>query len=123
MFTSWTARGGVLLGKINFLREVIAIYGVNTPVMLTEASLVCPEWVSECNTVGETFLEAQADHEYCSSGKRIWVLWSSTRTDSVINLLVEILNVYDKYGVSITPITPINGQITVSSPVDIELSL
>jgi hypothetical protein len=184
----WGARGGVLMGKISFLREVMANYGVNKPLMITEASLVCPTWSSECNPVSNGFLEAQADYvtwlylrgwaenimgvvwytledsdwqssglfssnvpkpayyayqfsateledatmvgplsqypglmgyEFRAPGKRIWVLWSPSRTNSVITLPGGILNVFDKYGV---PSTPIPSQITVNSPVYIEIS-
>jgi hypothetical protein len=188
MSPSWSARGGVLLGKISFLREVLANYGVNKPLMLTEGALVCPEWVSECNPVSTSFLEAQADYvawlylrswaqkimgvmwytledsqwrssglhlsstpkpayyalqfaareldeaslvgsvsqypnligyDFRSPGKRIWVLWSPTRTNTVISLPASALFVFDKYGGTVTPVA---GQITVNSPVYIELS-
>jgi hypothetical protein len=184
----WSARGGVLLGKISFLREVLASFNVNKPLMMTEASLVCPEWVAECSPVSSDFLEAQADYvvwlyarswaqglkgvmwytledsgwrssglylsgapkpayyafqfaateldvatyvgvvsqypnltgyEFRSPGKRIWVLWSSSRTNTLISLPAGALTVYDKYG---APVTPVSGQITVNSPVYIELS-
>jgi hypothetical protein len=185
---SWAARGGVLLGKINFLREVMASYGVSKPLMITEAAVVCPEWASDCNPVSSDFLEAQADYvtwlflrswaaniggvmwytledsgwrssglhlsntpkpayfayqfaakeleeatmagaltqypglsgyAFRSPGKRIWVLWSPSRANTVINLPGETLIVYDKYGAVMTPVA---GQITVNSPVYIELS-
>jgi hypothetical protein len=59
---NWKHRGGVVLGKIDFLRTVMAAYGVNKPVMLTEASLVCPEWNPNCASPGQDFFEAQADY-------------------------------------------------------------
>lgn len=188
MSPNWSARGGVLLGKISFLREVLANYGVNKPLMLTESSLVCPEYVLECNPVSNGFLEAQADYvawlylrgwahqlmgimwytledsqwrssglylnstpkpayyalqfatreldesnlvgavsqypsligyDFRSPGKRVWVLWSPTRTDTLINLPAGALSVFDKYGAAVAPVA---GQITVNSPVYIELS-
>jgi hypothetical protein len=54
----WAARGGVVLGKLDFIREVMAQYGVNKPVMLTEASLIC----DDCIPPPGNFLEAQADY-------------------------------------------------------------
>lgn len=188
MSPNWSVRGGVLLGKISFLREVLATYHVNKPLLITEAALVCPEYVSECNPVSSAFLEAQADYiawlylrswaqrimgvmwytledsqwrssglylsstpkpayyafqfatreldeasligsvsqypnlmgyDLRSPGKRVWVLWSPTRTDTVINLPAGALSVFDKYGGTVTPVA---GQITVNSPVYIELS-
>jgi hypothetical protein len=188
MSPNWAVRGGILLGKISYLREVMANFGVNKPLMITESSLVCPGWLAECSTVTDTFLEAQADYitwlyirswannikgviwytledsewlssglylstlpkpayyalqfttrvldeaqlvgsvsqypgligyDFRSPGKRIWALWSPTRTDTVITLPDGVLAVLDKYG---NPVTPVGGQITVNSPVYIELS-
>jgi hypothetical protein len=62
-FPSWEARGGVVLGKISFLREVMAAYGVNKPLMDTEGSLPCPAWnLEHCNPPTSAFYEAQADY-------------------------------------------------------------
>ena len=59
----WESRGGVVLGKIDFLREVITAYGVDKPLMLTEGSLTCPEWRPDlCNPPDTAFYEAQADY-------------------------------------------------------------
>lgn len=61
-FPSWEARGGVVLGKVDFLEEVMASYGVDKPLILTEGALTCPEWSSLCNPPGSDFYEAQADY-------------------------------------------------------------
>src|SRR3990170_7815710 len=62
-FQSWEARGGVVLGKLNFVREVMANFGVDKPVMHTEGSLICPEWnETDCNPPTEAFYQAQADY-------------------------------------------------------------
>lgn len=188
MSPSWSARGGVLLGKIDFLREVMASYNVDKPLMITEASVFCPEGGVECDPVSNGFLEAQADYitwlylrswaqnitgviwytledsgwrssglhlsglpkpayyayqfaakklddasfvrplsqysglsgyEFRSSGKRIWVLWSPSRSNTLFSLPAGVTNVFDKYG---DTITPVSGQISVNSPVYIELS-
>ena len=54
----WESRGGVVLGKINFLREVMSNYGLNKPLMHTEGSLIC----ANCETPGSEFYETQADY-------------------------------------------------------------
>jgi hypothetical protein len=37
----WKHRGGVLLGKLDFLRSTMRQYGVDKPVMMTEGGLLC----------------------------------------------------------------------------------
>lgn len=62
-FPSWDKRGGVVLGKVDFLREVMATYGVDKQIIHTEGSLICPEMNEEvCNPPGPDFYEAQADY-------------------------------------------------------------
>lgn len=62
-FISWDKRGGVVLGKANFLREVLAAYGVDKPLIHTEGSLICPEWnIIDCDTPNDEFYEKQADY-------------------------------------------------------------
>lgn len=63
--SGWAARGGVVLGKLNFIRELMSAYGMNKPVMLTEASLIC----AECNPPPNRFFNEQADY----------VVWLFTR--------------------------------------------
>ncbi len=57
-FPSWSARGGMVLGKLDFIREKLAEYGANKPVMLTEAGLIC----YDCNPPPPRFFETQADY-------------------------------------------------------------
>ena len=60
---AWEARGGVVLGKIDFLREVMHTYGVDKPLMLTEGALICPTWsVKSCSPPDFAFYESQADY-------------------------------------------------------------
>lgn len=59
---TWGPRGGNVMGKVNFLYEVMARYGVNKPLMMTEASLLCIEDQPECNPIGDDFKNAQADY-------------------------------------------------------------
>jgi hypothetical protein len=61
-FPSWESRGGVVLGKVDFIREVLADYGFVKPVMHTEGSLICPESNPSCNPPPEDFYESQADY-------------------------------------------------------------
>lgn len=62
-FPAWAARGGLSLGKADFLREVMAKYGVSKPIFHSEGSLICPETNSVCQpTPGADFFEAQADY-------------------------------------------------------------
>jgi hypothetical protein len=62
-FPSWEARGGVVLGKVDFLREVLSTYGYEKLIFHTEGSLICPENSSkECNPPDEAFYETQADY-------------------------------------------------------------
>ena len=62
-YPDWEHRGGVVLGKVDFLREVMARYSVDKPLIHTEGSLICPEWNSkDCNPPDEAFFEAQADY-------------------------------------------------------------
>ncbi len=43
----WGHRGGKMLGKLNFVREVMNKYQVNKPVMMNEGGLLC-EWHVTC---------------------------------------------------------------------------
>ncbi len=62
-FPSWEHRGGVVLGKVDFLRQVMASYSIDKPIIHTEGSLICPEWNTEdCSPPGEKFYEDQADY-------------------------------------------------------------
>ena len=62
-YPGWVARGGVVTGKIDYLREVMGRYGVEKPLFLTESSLLCPEWNQrDCLPPDDTFYQAQADY-------------------------------------------------------------
>jgi hypothetical protein len=58
----WGARGGLVLGKVAFLREVMARHGLSKPVMHTEGALACKEDFAVCKPVGDGFYQAQADY-------------------------------------------------------------
>jgi hypothetical protein len=60
---TWDEIGGVVVGKANFLRQVMSQYGVDKPLFHTEGALLCPEWnTQECNPPGDAFQEAKADY-------------------------------------------------------------
>jgi len=59
---TWDQRGGVVLGKEDFLREVMGRYGVDKPLLHSEAGLLCDARNSYCNPPGPDFYEAQADY-------------------------------------------------------------
>ena len=60
---SWQHLGGVVLGKVNFIRQVLAKYGLEKPLIHTEGALMCAEYnPTDCEQPGELFFEAQADY-------------------------------------------------------------
>lgn len=56
---AWQPRGGVVLGKLQLIRETMARYGVDKPVLLTEAGLLCYQSSPQC---GPRFFGAQAGY-------------------------------------------------------------
>lgn len=59
----WEHRGGVVLGKIDFLHFAMGRYGIDKPIFHTEGSLICPEQnTTDCAPPGAAFYEAQADY-------------------------------------------------------------
>ncbi|MBN1667169.1 MAG: hypothetical protein JW862_08765 [Anaerolineales bacterium] len=40
-YQKWKDRGGILLGKADFIREVMARYGVQKPILMNEGGLMC----------------------------------------------------------------------------------
>ncbi|NJP06408.1 MAG: glycoside hydrolase family 5 protein [Chloroflexaceae bacterium] len=56
---NWAAEGGVNIGKAQFLKNVLASYGVSKPLMLNEVSLLL---CGENPTVSEAFLQTQASY-------------------------------------------------------------
>ena len=59
---TWAARGGVVLGRIDFLREVMATYDVDKPLMHTEGGLLCHPNSPFCNPPEPEFYQQQADY-------------------------------------------------------------
>ncbi|MGB0383794.1 MAG: hypothetical protein ACPGWR_03140, partial [Ardenticatenaceae bacterium] len=58
----WKDRGGVTLGKADFLREVMAQFGYQKPLILTETSLLCYNPKTNPDCPGEQFFGAQANY-------------------------------------------------------------
>jgi len=59
----WNLRGGILMGKIDYINEVMADYGINKPIILSEGGLMCVETNPYCQpTAGADFLDAQASY-------------------------------------------------------------
>ncbi len=62
---AWRHRGGILLGKLDFLREVMGRYGVDKPVFMNEGGLLCHPTTPDCNEGGgfqEQFRQDQANY-------------------------------------------------------------
>jgi hypothetical protein len=59
-FEKWP-NGGQIVGKINFIKNLLNSYGVNKPLFMTEAALVCNPKNPDCNPPSQQFLDLQAD--------------------------------------------------------------
>ncbi|MBL7200130.1 MAG: hypothetical protein ISS56_08275 [Anaerolineae bacterium] len=59
----WEHRGGALLGKLDYVREVMARYGVSKPVLMNEGGLICNASDSNpSDCLLEEFRSAQSSH-------------------------------------------------------------
>ncbi|MEP7187766.1 MAG: hypothetical protein ABI901_01090, partial [Roseiflexaceae bacterium] len=59
MSPTWRPRGGAVLGKLQLIREMLARYQVDKPVLLSEAGLLCYQSNPQC---GPRFFSAQASY-------------------------------------------------------------
>jgi hypothetical protein len=60
---SWVERGGSVMGKVSYLREVMEEYNVEKPIFITEGSLLCPEGNKKnCNPPSDEFYQVQANY-------------------------------------------------------------
>jgi hypothetical protein len=59
-FAAWRHRGGVLLGKLDFLRTTMRQYGVDKPILMNEGSLLCYRFNPVCAQNG--FYTDQANY-------------------------------------------------------------
>lgn len=74
----WDERGGVVVGKIEFLQELLQAYGTSKPLFMTEFSLLCRADFQMCDpddptSLYDEFLEAQANW-VVEGNVRNWVL-------------------------------------------------
>jgi hypothetical protein len=59
---NWGHLGGVVDGKINFIRQVLNKYQVDKPLYHTEGALMCAEYnPADCDPPGDAFYAAQAE--------------------------------------------------------------
>ncbi len=73
--SGWDQRGGSVLGKADFLRDLMASYGVSKPLLLTEGALLCPSWnTQDCDPPGTTYEDLKADYT-------IWLFVRSLAND------------------------------------------
>ncbi len=62
-YAGWDQRGGVVLGKAEYLKALMQQYGVNKPLIDTEGALLCPEWNhADCDSPGPDYEEAKSDY-------------------------------------------------------------
>jgi hypothetical protein len=59
MSPAWRPRGGAVLGKLQLIRETLARYQADKPVLLTEAGLLCYQSNPYCK---DNFFTAQASY-------------------------------------------------------------
>ena len=55
---TWYTRGGLFVGKANFLRQTMQAYGVDKPLVINETSMICKYG---CIPANEVFFQRQAD--------------------------------------------------------------
>jgi hypothetical protein len=66
-----------------------------------------------------TQYESLVGHKFVKPDKQIWVIWSPEEIETQIQLPENLSAVYDKYG---EDITPPGRDITVSSPIYLEIN-
>jgi len=62
---AWTSWGGNIVGKANYLRQLMNQYGIDKPVFLNETGLMCPDYYWWCHfppMSPEPFYQMQANH-------------------------------------------------------------
>lgn len=62
-YPTWAHRGGVTLGKADYIRDVLSEFRYDKPLFHTETSLICPEWnPADCDPPKPVFYEDQAEY-------------------------------------------------------------
>ncbi len=59
---AWQQRGGLLLGKLDFLRSVLSQYGVDKPIFMNEGGLLCYPSGTACVETDPGFYNDQANY-------------------------------------------------------------
>ncbi|MGE5225015.1 MAG: hypothetical protein ACM3PY_21480 [Omnitrophica WOR_2 bacterium] len=60
---NWINRGGVVIGKISYIRELLNAYGLEKPLIDTEGALLCSEGATNyCHPPDAKFFDLQADY-------------------------------------------------------------
>jgi len=61
-FPNWSARGGVVMAKYNYIKELLSNYELEKDVFLTETGYLCLENNLSCRNELETFYNRQAQY-------------------------------------------------------------
>lgn len=76
---NWSARGGVVAGKLDYIDEITQKYGTQLPLFLSEIAFLCWEQSPECNPPSDAFLRMQAQYgtwivtrNYAEGIRTIW---------------------------------------------------
>jgi hypothetical protein len=60
--SGWNSWGGMASGKSDYLRQMMARYGVEKPLFLNETALGCPGYFTVCDPPDAQFFDVQASH-------------------------------------------------------------
>ena len=60
MSEAWQHRGGLLVGKLNYMRELMAQYQVRKPIIMNEGALICHKSNKACPS--DSFFDRQANY-------------------------------------------------------------
>jgi hypothetical protein len=62
-FPSWDLRGGIVMGKLDYIRQIMGNFGIDKPIFHTEGGLICPTYNTQsCAVQTPEFMEAQAEY-------------------------------------------------------------
>ncbi len=63
LLPKWAHRGGALLGKLDYLKEVMGRYNVSKPIIMNEGGLLChPSSAATCNELDKDYRNDQANY-------------------------------------------------------------
>ena len=63
LLPTWDHRGGALLGKLDFVKEVLSKYNVDKPIMMNEGGLLChPSNAQTCAQLENDYRDDQANY-------------------------------------------------------------